>query len=242
MTGLRDDGFHLIDAEMVTLDFGDELQITPSPGVASSMVMESQTGRDDPTDPMVIPDDESNLVLRALRMAEREAQVRLVKRIPPGAGLGGGSADAGAVLRWAGWQDVVAASSIGADVSFCLVGGRARVTGIGDQVEPLPFVPRKLTLLTPTFGCPTPQVYRAWDELGGPTGAHGNDLEPAALVVEPRLAEWRDRLGDGSGEQPRLAGSGATWFVDGHHEIAGGRQVTTTPAAGTAIAKSDFIE
>jgi 4-diphosphocytidyl-2-C-methyl-D-erythritol kinase len=58
-------------------------------------------------------------------------------------------------------------------------------------------------------------VYRRWDELGGPTGPGANDLEQAALAVEPRLAEWRDRLGDATGETPCLAGSGSTWFVEG---------------------------
>ena len=81
--------------------------------------------------------------------------------------------------------------------------------GIGEVVEPLPLVDRTLTLLTPPFGCSTPAVYRAWDDLGGPTATARNDLEPAALAVEPRLAEWRDRLGDATGAAPVLAGSGS---------------------------------
>ena len=48
-----------------------------------------------------------------------------------------------------------------------------------------------------------------------------NDLEPAALVVEPALARWRDRIREASGTAPTLAGSGATWFLRGHHHIAG---------------------
>ena len=99
---------------------------------------------------------------------------------------------------------------------FCLVGGRARVAGIGEIVEPLPLRGAELTLLHPPFGCSTPAVYRRWDELGGPTAERRrNDLEPAALAVEPRLAEWRDRLGDATGLEPCLAGSGSTWFVEG---------------------------
>ena len=58
-------------------------------------------------------------------------------------------------------------------------------------------------------------VDQAWDELGGPTADGPNDLEPAALVVEPRLADWRDRLAEATGETPVLAGSGSTWFVPG---------------------------
>ncbi len=59
------------------------------------------------------------------------------KQIPSGAGLGGGSADAAAILRWAGHTDVEAEARLGADVPFCVIGGRARVTGIGEQLEPL---------------------------------------------------------------------------------------------------------
>jgi 4-diphosphocytidyl-2-C-methyl-D-erythritol kinase len=162
-----------------------------------------------------------NLVSRALAAVGRDAHVQLDKRIPMGAGLGGGSADAAAVLRWAGCRDLAVAASLGADVPFCLVGGRARVTGIGEVVEPLawPAEPPVFTLLTPPLHVSTPAVYMAWDELGGPTADGPNDLEPAALAVEPELAVWRDRLGDLTGAVPRLAGSGSTWFVEG--EFAG---------------------
>ncbi len=202
VTGVRADGLHLIDAEMVTLDVHDTLVFSPGDGL--EVVGE----------PAAPPDDD-NLVRRALRAVGRTARILLVTRIPAGAGLGGGSADAAAVFRWAGCDDLDLAASVGADVAFCVVGGRARVTGIGEVVTPMPFEARIYTLLTPPLFCSTPAVYRAWDDLGGPTGDHGNDLEPAALVVEPRLAEWRDRLADATGQRPRLAGSGSTWFVEG---------------------------
>ena len=204
ITGLRDDGYHLVDAEMVTLDLSDELRVGPGEG----LVVVGASG-------LPVPVDDDNLVARALRLAGRTARVELTKRIPAGAGLGGGSADAAAILRWSGFADLEAASRLGADVAFCLVGGRARVRGIGEVVEPLPFEDRTFTLLTPPFGCSTPAVYAAWDEMGGPTSDGPNDLEPAALRVEQRLAEWRDRLGDATGRTPILAGSGSTWFVEG---------------------------
>ena len=78
--------------------------------------------------------------------------------------------------------------ALGADVPFCLVGGRALVAGIGEQVEPLPFEDRTYTLVTPPIACSSAEVYAAWDELGGPTGDNDNDLEPAALAVAPDLA------------------------------------------------------
>jgi 4-diphosphocytidyl-2-C-methyl-D-erythritol kinase len=164
-----------------------------------------------------VPADDTNLVRRALRLAGRRAAVHVDKAIPSGGGLGGGSADAAGVLRWAGFDDLTAAATLGADVPFCLVGGRARVGGIGEIVEPLPLIDATFTLVTPPVMVSTPAVYRAWDDLGGPIGGHGNDLEPAALVVAPELALWRDRIRSASGVTPRLAGSGATWFVEGAH-------------------------
>ncbi|MEO8692906.1 MAG: 4-(cytidine 5'-diphospho)-2-C-methyl-D-erythritol kinase [Acidimicrobiales bacterium] len=222
MVGVRADGFHLIDAEMVTLDVVDTLFV--SEGDALEIVDEA-SGEGMPVD-----DGDDNLVRRALRLCNRRANVRVHKRIRAGAGLGGGSADAAAILRWAGYDDVIEAASIGADVAFCLVGGRARVRGIGEIVEPLPFAVRTYTLLTPPFGCSTPAVYAKWDALGGPHGAHGNDLEPAALAVEPRLEEYRDALAKASGRRPQLAGSGSTWFVEGAHP-GEGRVVARTVAA-----------
>ena len=97
------------------------------------------------------------------------------------------------------------------------MGGRARVRGIGENVEPLPHVDRTFTVVTPPVVVSTPAVYRAWDDLGGPAGEGGNDLEPAALVVVPELARWRDRIRDVAGVAPSLAGSGASWFVEGAH-------------------------
>ena len=104
--------------------------------------------------------------------------------------------------------------------------------GIGEIVEPLPFSVRTYTLLIPPFGCSTPAVYAKWDALGGPHSAHGNDLEPAALAIEPRLEEYRDSLAEASGRRPRLAGSGSTWFVEGGYPGQGRVVARTVPAAG----------
>ena len=218
VTGVRDDGYHRLEAEMVTIDLADVLTFSEGDGfeVAASDVVGADVGLS------------FDLVPRALVAVGRTAHVRLEKRIPVGAGLGGGSADAAAVLRWAGCDDLTLAASLGADVPFCLVGGRARVRGVGEVVEPLPFQSREFTLLTPPIAVDTAAVYRRWDELGGPTAEGPNDLEPAALAVEPRLAEWRDRLGKATGRTPRLAGSGSTWFVEGAFPDVVGGVVTRT--------------
>lgn len=220
--GVRPDGYHVIDAEMVSVDLADTLRFSEGDGLA---LVDADSD---------VPLDDGNLVRRALRAVDRTAHVEVIKCIPSGAGLGGGSADAAAVLRWAGVSDLALAASLGADVPFCLTGGRARVTGVGDVLEPLPFEPCTFTLLTPPLQCSTAAVYKAWDALGGPSGEGGNDLEPAALVVEPELARWRDLLGDATGRSPVLAGSGSTWFVEGDFPGEGRVVVHTLPASGDA--------
>lgn len=225
VVGVRSDGLHLIDAEMVTLDLYDSIEIDPS-GSGLTIV---GGGADIPTGP-------TNLVSQAMMLGEKTGAVKLTKRIPSQAGLGGGSSDAGAVLRWAGFDpldqhDLDRAAGLGADVAFCLAGGRASVVGIGERVTPLEFLPLDFTLVTPPIACPTPLVYQAWDELGGPLDSAGNnDLEAAAMVVAPELLEWRTQLAETTGQRPVLAGSGSTWFVQGHFPGPGRVTTKTTPA------------
>jgi 4-diphosphocytidyl-2-C-methyl-D-erythritol kinase len=216
VTGIRPDGMHLIDAEMVTLDFHDVIEVTEGAGV-EIVGPEAASG----------PADASNLAARALVVAGHVGRLRIDKRIPAGAGLGGGSADAAAILRWRGVTDPTVAAGLGADVPFCVTGGRARVLGIGEVVEPLVHVDRVITLVTPIERCSTPEIYRRWDELGGPQDPGGNDLTAAALAVVPALAATRDALGESTGQVPRLAGSGSTWFVEG-----------AFPASGRVVARS----
>ncbi len=226
IVGVRGDGYHLIDAEMVTLSLADELTF----GAATKTTLRTTMDLCGGWRGLAISDGPDNLVARALAQLGRHAEVAIRKRIPAGAGLGGGSADAAAVYRWAGRtaaEDVAGSAALGADVPFCIRGGRARVTGIGETIEPLATEAKTFTLLIPPFGISTPAVYRAWDTLRGPTGSESNDLESAALRVEPELARWRDRLGYATGRTPTLAGSGATWFVEGSFP-GDGRVVVTT--------------
>ncbi|MGZ4672922.1 MAG: 4-(cytidine 5'-diphospho)-2-C-methyl-D-erythritol kinase [Ilumatobacteraceae bacterium] len=210
ITGVRDDGYHFIDAEMVTIAWHDTLTIDPA---SHGLTVDGPLADG-------VPVDESNLVAAALRHVGRTAAIHVHKVLPHGGGLGGGSADAAAVLRWAGYDDVEGAAKLGADVAFCLVGGRARVRGIGEVVESLPFEPLDVTLVVPPLVVSSPAVYRAWDALGGPRADGPNDLEPAAVTAFPALATWRDRIRQATGHVPMLAGSGATWFLRGHHDLA----------------------
>lgn len=238
VTGVRSDGYHLIEAEMVALDLCDLITIGDSDTIAITVDGPHSEG---------IAVDDTNLVHRALLAAGRTASVHITKNIPHGGGLGGGSSNAAAILRWAGLTDPDRAVTIGADVPFSLVGGRARVTGIGEIVEPLEHVSREITLFVPPVHTPTPLVYRTWDEMGAPRGANHNDLEPAAMVAVPELAHWRDRITAALGQAPRLAGSGSTMFalgaIDAATErfsalIADGLRVvntTTRPDAGRVV-------
>lgn len=219
VTGVRPDGYHELAAEMVALDLADELWIDPS---GDSLTAEAMGG----VDLAGLSLGPDNLVRRALAVAGRRAAVHLVKRIPLGGGLGGGSTDAGAVLRWAGVADHSVAAGLGADVPFTVVGGRAWVTGVGERVAPMPFEDRSFTLLIPPLAVDTAAVYRRWDVLSAsgparPARSGGNDLTEAALAVAPELAQWRDLLARATGREPRLAGSGATWFVDGRPDELG---------------------
>ena len=125
------------------------------------------------------------------------------------------------------WHEI--ATSLGSDVPICLQSRPTRMLGVGDVLEPLtPCAPLHLVIATPRFGCATPAVYRAWDELDGPvsdrviaapTGwtAHcaefRNDLEPAAIRVQPQLRAFRESFARIVHREPMLCGSGSSYCV-----------------------------
>jgi 4-diphosphocytidyl-2-C-methyl-D-erythritol kinase len=217
--GTRPDGFHELEALTVTAtEPYDELQLVEAP--ASDVRVTGPFAEGVPAGP-------DNLVLRALAQRGRTMSVRLDKGIPHGAGLGGGSSDAAAVLRATGGSSADAAA-LGSDVPFCLDGGPAWMRGRGEIVERIAGLAQlDLVIAAPAFGCATPAVYRAWDALGGPSsertvpappgypGPFVNDLEPAAEHVEPRLREFRLTFEEAIGRAALLCGSGsayAAWF------------------------------
>lgn len=189
-----------------------------------------------------VPTDGTNLAMRALAavrgrtLDRRPVLLRLRKHIPVAAGLGGGSADAAAVLGLAGAAFGVPAADLhhlavplGADVPFCLVGGGAWLGGFGEQVDPIPpsddFA---LALVVPPLALATPAVYRRWDELGAPSGAEvgrrhlpdslrdfaplTNDLVPAAVDLAPVLGDWLADLHRRWGVPVSMSGSGPSLF------------------------------
>ena len=134
------------------------------------------------------------------RVVGRTAAVHVDKQIPHGGGLGGGSADAAAILRWAGVDDPNVAVALGADVPFCLVGGRARVTGIGEIVDPLPpsngssrWSCRRCTSARPPSTAPgTSSAVRLRTAPTISSRRHSSSSRDSAT--------WRDRIGELSGQ------------------------------------------
>jgi 4-diphosphocytidyl-2-C-methyl-D-erythritol kinase len=203
ITGVRADGYHELDAVMVSVTAPHDL-LSIEPAAETSLVVAGPFADGVPTDP-------SNLAWRAADACGATVAIRIEKGIPHGAGLGGGSADAAAVLVALGGSPEIGAT-LGADVPFCMTGGAARVRGIGEVVEPIELAPRLAVIATPTFGCSTADVYRVWDSLGGPR-SDTNDLESAAQRVEPRLVEFKRAIEDAAGVTPVLAGSGSSYAV-----------------------------
>ena len=227
--GKRDDGFHEIETLIVPLGLADRLTIEEA-GEWSFFC-------DDPT----VPGDEGNLVVRAARLffaetgVEARARMRLMKAIPHGAGLGGGSSDAAATLRMldqfygtglARERLLALAAELGSDVPVFVEGGPAWCRGRGERVEAAAFPARlPVLLLKPGFGVPTPWAYKRWKEslpLKGvryegqpfPWGVLENDLERPVFEKYLVLAAMKEWLLD----QPEAAGalmsgSGSTMFA-----------------------------
>ena len=203
ITATRADGFHEIDATMVSIDEPhDEVRIRTAARTSLTVTGPFAAG---------VPADPSNLAWRAADACGAAVEIGLHKGIPSGAGLGGGSADAAALLT-ALHGDPAIATSLGADVPFCVQGGYARVRGIGGDLEPGETDALAIVVATPNFGCSTAAVYRAWDALGGPRDEI-NDLRAAAEHVEPRLVDFKREVEAAAGAPAVLAGSGSSYAV-----------------------------
>ncbi len=237
--GLRPDGYHEIEA--LTVSIGQpsdvvEVEAVPHPGGVTFAVV----GETDH-----VPKGMDNLAARAaedvmLRAGRSGHGVLLTlrKRIPAGAGLGGGSADAAATivavrtlldLELSDEELLDVAAGLGSDVPFCIRGGAAWMRGRGEILDPISLrAGLGFLVAIPPFRLATPTVYAAWDELGGPEatrrvepqgtvarliGALANDLEPAAEAVAPDLREFREALERAAGRPALLAGSGSSYVV-----------------------------
>ncbi|MFN2385428.1 MAG: 4-(cytidine 5'-diphospho)-2-C-methyl-D-erythritol kinase [Thermoanaerobaculia bacterium] len=227
---LRRDGFHEVLSRIVAIDFADDLEVETFAG-GLRFTCDGDA-----------PSDESNLVVRAARaLATRlgrgaEARIHLKKRIPPGAGLGGGSADAAVALTLLIrlWEAELTAaelaslaSGLGSDVPFFLAGGEANVSGRGEQVEPLEDGPAtELVLLLPPFAIATSRVYethRRFPKRSLPDRLEieetkkyfgPNDLALAVLETDRRMEALMDSAREASNEC-LISGSGSAIVLRG---------------------------
>ena len=230
----RDDGVHPICSLMASIDLADELTATPR-----------ESGEDKVDAPGVAGE---NLAARALAEFRSRAggelpplDLRIDKRIPVAAGLGGGSADAAAALRIAnelsgaplGAEELLRlAADLGSDVPSQLDPRHALVQGVGERVEPLELPKLSAVLVPDPEGLSTGTVYAEFDRLGGPRasldpqplrelGAAGpaelaagleNDLQQAALSLRPDLSGKLDSLRSAGALGAAVSGSGPTCF------------------------------
>jgi len=227
VTGQREDGYHTLDSLAVFADVGDRVTIT-LPGELRLEV----------TGPMAdgVPVDDSNLALRAARLMEVRADIRLEKNLPHAAGLGGGSGNAAAMLRvlsgFTGRRAPDDGIGLGSDVPLCMLARAARVRGIGETLTPVPGLPAlDAVLVNPKLPVLTAEVFRHLTQRQNPPmpdeipdfGSAAelvdwlrgmrNDLEPAAIDAEPVIAQVFETLQKTPGCQlVRMSGSGGTCF------------------------------
>jgi len=238
--GKRPDGYHELRTVYQTVSLHDDLTFRPYPGRRIHLEI-----RGDPALQREAP--ERNLAYRAADALRRECKVRsgvqilLEKRIPAGAGLGGGSSDAAAALigcaRLLGRKVPAAvlieiAASLGSDVPFFLLGGRALGIGRGEEVYPLPDIPRRSILVVSPSGISisTADAYRwlglqltkrpnpstlwkfcalCWSSQGS---GLSNDFESAVFRRIPRLAAIKREMLRRGAAEAALAGSGSAVF------------------------------
>ncbi|WP_299969894.1 4-(cytidine 5'-diphospho)-2-C-methyl-D-erythritol kinase [uncultured Roseobacter sp.] len=220
VTGQRPDGYHLLDSLVMFADLGDVLELTAGP----EMML-------DVTGPFAadVPDDTRNLAWRAAALAGWSGHITVQKNLPHGAGIGGGSSDAGAVLR--ALQCDESGLSLGADVPVCRFGRAAQISGIGDRVDGVDVMPLFVVLVNPGAHCATPAVFSLLARKSNPPmdnlppkGAGGaywlswlraqrNDLEEPACALSPVIADVLETLGGTKDVLlARMSGSGSTCF------------------------------
>ncbi len=227
VTGQRADGYHLLDSLVVFADVGDRITIMPADQTTLEVTGPMAAG---------VPTDGSNLVMKAAALFGVPLQISLSKYLPAAAGIGGGSSDAAAtvmaiadLLEEKRLPDV---SALGADVRVCLMRQAARMSGIGEQVSPVPDLPPlHAVLVNPGVDVPTPAVFKALPDKHNPAMpkrlprwkdapalidwlAHQrNDLEPPAIAQTPVIAEVLEALTHCLALRlARMSGSGATCF------------------------------
>lgn len=229
----RADGMHEVDTGYQAIDLADRVEISRAPeGTELTCVVSGELAAG-------VPEGETNLAARAARLiAERtghslRVKIAIEKRIPSGAGLGGASSDAAAVLLALARRFAVPdpertlvdlAAELGADVPFFLEGGTRRALGIGDDLAPANSPSERWGLLAwPGVEVSTRSAYDWLDEARGgadippfaPSGVvgRGNDFEPVVVAHRPEVGRPLEILSAGPARTIRMSGSGSAWFA-----------------------------
>jgi 4-diphosphocytidyl-2-C-methyl-D-erythritol kinase len=220
----REDGYHELETLFAFVDGGDVLSARPAAQDEFVTIGEFATQITDPFD---------NIAARALSLLPHGDgwAVTLEKALPVAAGLGGGSADAGAIFRMVerahglpdGWHE--RAARLGADVPACVASVACVGRGTGTELSPIEndLAGLPVLLVNPRMPVPTGPVFRAWDgqDRGAmPQGsaravalAGRNDLEAPAIGLCPQIAEVLAALAHTQPLLARMSGSGATCFA-----------------------------
>jgi 4-diphosphocytidyl-2-C-methyl-D-erythritol kinase len=240
--GRRPDGYHEIETIFHTVSLADTVSIFPTAGSEIEVAMHADRATNDE-----LPPATENIVATAARkLIEKGAgrthgvRIEIDKRIPIGAGLGGGSSNAAGVLEalnemWGLELDSGAladlAMDIGADVPYCLTGGTALATGRGEKITALP-APATLSFVLGLSNNPlmTRDVYEEFEtnrdsadvrsapmslaiglgDVAAVAGLVHNDLEPPAFRLRPQLAELKKAMLDAGSLGAVMSGSGPT--------------------------------
>jgi 4-diphosphocytidyl-2-C-methyl-D-erythritol kinase len=255
VVGRRADGYHLLDSLVAFVDLADRVDARPADRLSLDL--------DGPL-AGALAEEADNLVLKAARLlADRagvapRAAIRLTKHVPVAAGLGGGSADAAAVLRELVdlWRVAMPeeelfdlAARLGADVPMCLAGRAAFVSGVGERLAWAPPLPQCAVLLVnPGVAMPTrdvfaerhgafsaerpvPQPWRDLTELADVLAQRGNDLTAAAVSLAPVVGQVLEALGRSGARHAAMSGSGATCFALYDSSELAQRAASVLPAA-----------
>ena len=229
VTGRRSDGYHLLDSIVAFAGCGDRITVrrASEPGLSISGPFAQ-----------ALADTGDNIVLRALSLfgPDIRVQIDLEKNLPVASGIGGGSADAAAVLRAvARLCDLPLPADeqvlrLGADVPVCLMQQPVRMQGIGDVLTPLDLPELHAVLVNPSVGVATGPVFEgleSWDnppiDMAAADLADAsttiawlkllrNDLQPDAIAQAPVIGEVLAALREAGADLARMSGSGATCF------------------------------
>jgi len=219
VVGRREDGYHEIVSDVQTIDLADRIEIELR---GADLRVENDL-------PLSGPDlaERAAAVLLEHKDAELGVSIRICKGIPVGAGLGGGSSDAAAVLTTLDrltpprlpFETLCSiGAGIGSDVSLFLHGGRVRMGGRGERVSRRLGTAVWFALVVPPVHCDTASIYARWDARGGDASTDEpalgeNDLLEPALETHPELIPYHEAVASVGGVYQGMSGSGSTFYA-----------------------------